>query len=676
MPIEDDIDAFREWATQLGCAQTALPSKDALKSVFKSRQRDLFCNLMRRVKPRNECQSIREKILINELEKLNDLVIPVSKGAFLPKAMQIHLKVQDLKKQQKDLQKFVEDRKKEYEGLSSNIKAKNIQIIKFESRCEILEAKILILEFKSQDLDVKLKTEEENRKKILSTIPVVLTSENKSEAKAAEAVNEAIRKLKQFYEFCVENKSSQQLSEAKSKLWSDMRQIYSRVPNFMLFNAIMRLKEEQLQDITNLSKTVNNDSHLMLLSKEDCSEFEFNLLRTKVNLLGLSVKYLVARQERQQLDSQFLRLYCEFEPKLLEKVKMFNTHVEDEKTEETLREYIVQYNARIFIKGQNESLLQHIDSLKAEIDSTTRDVEHHEILLGSVKDIYNRISISVNRIRYEMSQLSQIKDRIIYSKGLMEHQLHSLQPAMRAKSRIKVNNINDNQNFLQLSDIFETSPDEVFCSTKLDFDDNASALNNTTFSQRSFYNSDVTLMPQAQPITLPPHTMELSTFAELPLERLNCVPKECLFLLSPNPLIIETRELTSTIQLAPGILLTPFGALQEVRKHIMWAELIAAHSNSIKLNSDICIVDISALKLKAKQEHDRIAELLDKIHDTTNNTMHQLERLNKLYDFIIANPLRHFIPITKKFNNQSYCEYEAEFELYYRMATAGNSIKE
>ncbi|KAL9922442.1 augmin complex subunit dgt5-like [Glossina fuscipes fuscipes] len=180
---------------------------------------------------------------------------------------------------------------------------------------------------------------------------------------------------------------------------------------------------------------------------------------------------------------------------------MFNTHVEDEKTEETLCEYIVQYNARIFIKGQNESLLQHTDSLKAEIDSTTRDVEHHEILLGCVIDIYNRISISVNRIRYEMSQLSQIKDRIIYSKGLMEHQLHSLQPAMRAKSRIKVNNINDNQNFLQLSDIFETSPDEVYCSTKLDFDDNASALNNTTFSRRSFYNSDVTLMPQAQPIT-------------------------------------------------------------------------------------------------------------------------------------------------------------------------------
>uniref|UniRef100_A0A1A9W9P4 Uncharacterized protein n=1 Tax=Glossina brevipalpis TaxID=37001 RepID=A0A1A9W9P4_9MUSC len=108
----------------------------------------------------------------------------------------------------------------------------------------------------------------------------------------------------------------------------------------------------------------------------------------------------------------------------------------------------------------------------------------------------------------------------------------------------------------------------------------------------------------------------------------------------------------------------------------MWADLIAAHSNSMELNSDICTVDTSALKLNAKREHDKITELLDKIHVTSNNTLDQLERTDKLYNFIITNPLRHFIPKTKKFNNRSYCEYEEEFELYYRMATGGNSIKE
>lgn len=59
-----------------------------------------------------------------------------------------------------------------------------------------------------------------------------------------------------------------------------------------------------------------------------------------------------------------------------------------------------------------------------------------------------------------------------------------------------------------------------------------------------------------------------------------------LFYLAPNPLITETSELSSTVQLAPGVLLTPFGALQEVRNRILWADLIAQHSNDLKLNLD------------------------------------------------------------------------------------------
>lgn len=56
------------------------------------------------------------------------------------------------------------------------------------------------------------------------------------------------------------------------------------------------------------------------------------------------------------------------------------------------------------------------------------------------------------------------------------------------------------------------------------------------------------------------------------------------FLLAANPLIVEAQELASTVQLAPGYLLTPFGALQEVRKRILWASAIAAHTSDLKLN--------------------------------------------------------------------------------------------
>lgn len=196
------------------------------------------------------------------------------------------------------------------------------------------------------------------------------------------------------------------------------------------------------------------------------------------------------------------------------------------------------------------------------------------------------------------------------------------------------------------------------------------------------------------------------------------------FYLSPNPLITESRELSSTVQLAPGVLLTPFGALQEVRNRVVWADLIAQHSNDLKLNLDTFLglfippcfsintanfalkhlslilflswlliliplgvhfsysfydsfisVDPLQFKCKAKQQHDRIIETIDKIDVCSVNTIHSLQKLAKFYDFLIENPLRHFIPPSKNFNNQSYADYEAELTMYIRMATTGNLIK-
>lgn len=86
-------------------------------------------------------------------------------------------------------------------------------------------------------------------------------------------------------------------------------------------------------------------------------------------------------------------------------------------------------------------------------------------------------------------------------------------------------------------------------------------------------------------------------------------------------------------------------------------------------------VDPQAFKERAKQQHDRIIEILDKIDVCSLNSLRSLQKLTNIYDFLIENPLRHFIPSTKLFNNQSYADYEAELLMYIRMATTGNSIK-
>ncbi|XP_061394199.1 augmin complex subunit dgt5 [Musca vetustissima] len=686
MTIEDDMEAFRVWATKLGCPPEAMPSEDALKSVFKSRQRDVFCNLMRRVRPRQDVKDIKENILIHKVEKIRGQVLSVCERSFLPHELQMHLKIQDKRKKLKDLEQRLDERKKEFEAQAASIKTKNIQIANMENKCDLLEARVHLLDFKSKALDKNIKREEDNREKIKATMPVVLTHENKSEQKANEAVLKALKELEDFYTFCEQNNNYQILQDAKTQLWAKMRQIFANIPNFLIFNTINRLKEEQLHNIMSLNKTINNDSHLTGNSRDPLTNFEINFMKAKSSFLGIVGRYLTACQERKNLEMEFPKTYEDFEDKLLEKVKIFSTDLDSEHSEEIMRNYVVEYNFLNFTKGENEYLTQQIDLLKAELETAQKYLENHEVLLGSIKQVYGEISASVNKLQYDMMQLSQIKDKIIYSKNIMKHQLDDLEAMMAnnntmIKSNFKPTKLkitHNNNMSLVGADSFEMSNDNVFCSTKLDFDSTISSLNNTTL-RRSFGgggSGDITLMsPQAQNTVLPSHSLELATFCETPLEHISCLRKESLFYLAPNPLITETSELSSTVQLAPGVLLTPFGALQEVRNRILWADLIAQHSNDLKLNLDTFFVDPQQYKQKAKQQHDRIIEVLDKIDVCSVNTLHSLQKLAKFYDFLIENPLRHFIPPTKTFNNQTYADYEGELTMYIRIATTGNSIK-
>ncbi|XP_075165668.1 dim gamma-tubulin 5 [Haematobia irritans] len=682
MTVEDDIEAFRIWATKLGCPQEAMPSEDALKSVFKSRQRDMFCNLMRRVRPRQDVQDIKENIVIHKTEKIKGQIVSICERSFLPHEMQVYLKMQELKKKHKDIEQSLEDRKKESEALAASIKTKNIQIANMGNKCEQLEAKVHILDFKFKALDKSLKKEEENKEKIKATMPVVLNNENKSEHRANEAVQKALNELEDFYMLCEQTKNYEVLQEAKSKIWSNMRQIFTNIPNFLIFNTILRLKEEQLQHIMSLNRTINNESNIATNSREPLTNFEMNFMKTKASFLSIVGKYLVARQEHDNMKLDFPNTYDDFEEKLLEKVKIFNSDMETEQSEEIMRNYVWEYNCFNFKKGENEYLTQQIEALKVDIEHSQKYLENHEVLLGSIKQVYSEISASVNRIQYDMMQLSQIKDKIIYSKNIMKHQLDDLEAMVTNSTMVKSNfkptklKITNNNMSLMGADSFEMSNDNVFCSTKLDFDSTMSSLNNTTLRRSFGGGNDLTLMPpQAQNTILPSHTLELTTFCETPMHHLSCLSKESSFYLSPNPLITETSELSSTVQLAPGVLLTPFGALQEVRNRILWADLIAQHSNDLKLNLDTFLVDPQQYKLKAKQQHDRIIEILDKIDVCSVNTLHSLQKLAKIYDFLIENPLRHFIPPSKTYNNQSYADYEGELVMYTRIATTGNSIK-
>ncbi|XP_017039227.1 augmin complex subunit dgt5 [Drosophila ficusphila] len=680
MAYQEKIAEFKNWATGLGCPPTALPADDALRRIFKSGSSSLLEQLQSRIQPVEYVREVRENLLIAQVTRHKDKMVPLASRSFQPPELQCYQTIQELKKKKEKAGQQLAEFRNEFQKLSASIKTKNIQTISAENRKQLLESKCNILELKLESLNKNYDQELKNKAQILATTPVKLSAKNASEAQATRAVEQALKQLEAFYGMCDEGNAIHSLADAKQRLWDEMRSTFADIPNALLFNVIMKIKEEQLQHIMHLNETRGNCT----TAKPPLNNYEVKLLKTKADMLGMAAKFFGAQKELEQKEERFCQDYSVFVDKMQTKVYSFNgISLEDEESaDELISDYLVQYNMRNFNRAQNDFLREQIELLRVELEAGAKQLENHDLKLGSVKQVYGDINASINRIQQDMVQLSQIKEKVLFSRNMMKNLLDDMQAATQkqnAKSQLMSTKLKVSNMSMLGAESFCLANDSVFSSTKVEFDGNCSAMNSTM--RRSFDNK--TLMPGgvgsntmvASGSTVPAHLLELNTFVEIPLEKLSCMPRSCSFLLSANPLIVEAQELASTVQLAPGYLLTPFGALQEVRKRILWASAIAAHTSDLKLNLQPLIVDPHDLRLKANRQHEEIDQLLDNLMAIGVKTQLQLEKAERIYHFLLENPLRRYVPPSRRYNNGSFADYESEFNLYYRMATNGGSIR-
>lgn len=419
-----------------------------------------------------------------------------------------------------------------------NLALLDIQTISATHKQQLHQSKYYLLQLKLESLSKTYEQELLNKEQILSTMPVKLNQKNASEKVASKAVEQALKELEQFYRICnTEGNNGQQLAEAKYHLWSKMRQTFANIPNVLLFNAIMRIKEEQLQQVMQLNKSSQNIETISSLSKPMLNSFDIKLLKTKAELMGLVAKYLTALNEVAQLEERFAAAYSTFMDELQRKVNNFNgisSDEQDESSEEIISEFILQYNLRNFNHARNEYLSEQIEQLRAELESGVRQLESHELLLCSIKQIYGEISTSINGIRHDMMQLSQIKEKILYSKNILKNMLDDMQATthqQNAKSQLFSSKLKvGNMSYLGMES-FSLANDSVFSSTKLEFDASpmeskfCRSFDNTTIMPGNCTSTPMLPPASSSPSTLPSHLLELNTFAEMPLEKLSCVPR-------------------------------------------------------------------------------------------------------------------------------------------------------
>lgn len=87
----------------------------------------------------------------------------------------------------------------------------DIQHISLQLKQKILRSRINVLNFKSATLRKQMKQEENNKKLIISTMPVRLTTKNASEIIAMDEVKQSVRDLDDFYTLYINQGSSRKL---------------------------------------------------------------------------------------------------------------------------------------------------------------------------------------------------------------------------------------------------------------------------------------------------------------------------------------------------------------------------------------------------------------------------------------------------------------------------------
>uniref|UniRef100_A0A182ST06 Uncharacterized protein n=1 Tax=Anopheles maculatus TaxID=74869 RepID=A0A182ST06_9DIPT len=621
----DEIVKFKAWATKLGCPPERIPPDDTLKKSFRGEQSTMFQHIMEKVRSRQEIASMRKNVLVHKLQihKKTDSIVANASFNMLPVELQRYLKIQKLKKKIDETQQRIKQSVAGFESSTLQIKDKNVQKLQLLHKLEELHGKNALYVSHETTLKSNIEKEAQLIQRIDRIMPIK-GSESCRPDTARKAIDQCIQLLEWFYgNFQDQN---QETSRAlQEKLWADFRDALRGIPNHLLWNTLLTMKDKHLREISEHENRRDESEPSVTLSDLDLLQASMaNLCASHINVF---LDVVSNRNKVNAAREEYLAKYTPSSNELEAKMALIN--VMDDEAEEALEEYLVQWNSREYNQGQIDYMVREIERKKQELISYTQKVQNHEQLLGQLRGIYGQIEEISKHMEAELQQVRQIKQKVHYTKYVCQHTVHT----MRQK--------NGNNQTLNVSD-------------------------------QSFSRLDSTVLaggaagggPVYNPAVLPSYVRELEVFRQIPLWKYVCRSKATLLSMEPNPAIFF--ELPTVLALLPctgvsaEVSLKQFAEIQQLQQH---TNASTTDSCSVVVPS----IEHEQLEQRWKNNHGKICELLDKIETLSNSSRQTMEKVRLYYNFSLANNMRKYVPTTKLFNGRSFREYENEYLMYYRM---------
>ncbi|EDS25638.1 conserved hypothetical protein [Culex quinquefasciatus] len=449
--------------------------------------------------------------------------------------------------------------------------------------------------------------------------------------------NVLVAKLQQFQELggvLAKSKLNQMPEELQRfqkvrKLDAKIAETKQRIHNSknVLESVTGKIREKNPATISEADRKQNELEKNGTLSDHDM--LQVNIAKLCGSHINQFVDLVAMKKSVQAMKDDYLAKYTPFAQMLETKMNLLN--VMDDESDDVLEDYMLQSTSKDFNQGQLDFMLKEIERKKQEIKIQTQRLDNHEQLLAQLREIYSEIDSYSERMQDDIQQLNQIKEKISYFKRFSRYTVHN----MRQKT-------NPNQT-MNLSE-------QSMNMTRIE--------NSTTTTNGPVYS----------PAALPPYANELTLLAQTPFLKFNKSSKMPIFSLETHIcLSSSSAEPNSILSLLPGCFSSAEQSLREARNLQKFDDHIKSFASDTKPELDTASVDGDLYRRLWAANHERICEQLDEIDAISGNTRQIIEKSRVYYDFVLANPLRKYVPPKKLFNGRNYREYESEYLMYYRM---------
>ena len=393
-------------------------------------------------------------------------------------------------------------------------------------------------------------------------------------------------------------------NQDSDQLWVNIKKVLNSVPNIFTFQMILR----QLDVSNNMLEQLISSLPVESSSNSSLQELLNKLSQSQI-IAGIEL--LSLKRKSDDIKSACGEAIQNVTNELEDKMNSFDNSFEFD-DQDLVGDYMSAMLKFLVLQGKYQHATKVIEKLRAQSEEIEKANKDYNITMQETQDLYKLFEEKMLNVQQSIAQIFKIRQKLDFVKISMTHLVQEVKTSSKQ---------------LDMSRMLTMTEDDV-----------------------------------------PDHLSELRSFLETPIKKFENISNVVASELNNKCLFADSESFAGLMEQSHFAVMS-FNQLQDHMKRSFdfykkLQPITSYVEPKIKCPPE---VPINELQKQLELNRQSICELLDEITKSNMMTKSLLRENHLLYQYSLKNPLKNFIPSSKKFDGKSFKAYEAEFNLYYGM---------